>query len=111
MKAAILDTSFIMTSVKQKIDFFSWLEDEGIKALVPNLVIKELKGLKADLALKIMEKNKFQTINFKGKNTDKEIIDYAKTNPRIIVATLDREIKKVRNQKLIIRQTKKLEVI
>jgi len=112
MKKVILDTSFIMTAVRNKIDFFEEFELGGIKILVPHQVIRELEGLKADLALKILKKNKFQKINLEGKNTDRAIINYAKTNPEVLVATLDREIKnKIRNSKLVIRQKKKLEVI
>ena len=112
MKRVILDTSFIMTSVKQKIDFFEEIQSKGMQILIPDLVMRELKGLKADLALKILKSHKFKLIKIKGKNTDRAIINYAKENSGVIVATLDKEIKtKIKNPKLVIRQKKKLGII
>ncbi len=112
MKRVILDTSFILTSTKQKIDFFEDIKLMGLQISIPNKVVRELEGLKAALALRILKKNKFKLIKIRGKNTDRAIINYAKANPEIIVATLDKEIKtKIKNSKLVIRQKKKLEVI
>jgi len=117
MKTAILDSSFILTCVKQKIDFFEFLENEGIKAVVPEEVLKEISGVAktkdyGKTALQILKKNKFNKINLKEKNVDFGIVKYAKKNPMIIVATLDAEIKrKTRNQKLIVRGKKKLEIV
>jgi len=89
----------------------------GIQILIPKQVIKELIGLSnsntnAELSLKILSKNKFKEIDFKIKNTDNGIIEFAKQNKEIIVATLDKEIKnKTQNQKLVIRRKKRLEII
>jgi len=112
MKRVILDTSFIITSIKQKIDFFEDIRFMGLQILIPDKVIHELEGLKSDLALKILKSHKFKLIEIKGKNTDRAIINYAKENSGVIVATLDKEIKtKIKNSKLVIRQKKKLEII
>ncbi len=112
MRRVILDTSFIMTAVKQKIDFFEKLEHEGYQIIVPKQVIRELKGLGSKLSLKIMEKNKFELLEIEGRDTDNAIISFAKKNPRIVVATLDAGLKKkIKNSKLVIRQKKRLEVI
>lgn len=112
MRQVILDTSFILTAIKQKVDFFHMLEKEGTGVIIPEQVIKELKGLGAELALKIIEKNKFKLIKVPGKDADKAIVSFSKKNPLVIVATLDRGLqKKIRNRKLIIRQKKKIEVI
>lgn len=117
MKQIILDTSFILTCVKNKLDFFEKLELEGVKILIPNQVIKEIEGLsnskaEAKLALKIIKSKKPKIISIDGKNTDNSIINYARENPDLIVATLDREIKsKIRNSKLVIKNKKKLEII
>jgi rRNA-processing protein FCF1 len=112
MKKVILDTSFILSAVRNKIDFFEDLKMMGMQILIPDRVIKELKGLKAELALKLLHAHKFKQIKIKGKNTDRAIMNYAKENPRIIVATLDRELKKsIKSPKLVIRQKKKLDII
>ena len=106
----ILDTSFILTCLKQKIDFFEELVGEEI--LIPIQVINEIKRFDNKLALRLLEKNKFQKIDLGKGHTDKRIIKLAKENPNVIVATLDKEIKnKTKNQKLIIRGKKKLEIV
>jgi len=113
MEKIILDTSFILSAVKKKIDFFEELSDYEI--LIPINVLNEIEGLKksnstANICLKVLEKNKFKKINFKTKNTDRGIVEYSKNND-LIIATLDKEIKnKTKNKKLVIR-VKKLEII
>ncbi|MFQ5532071.1 MAG: PIN domain-containing protein [Candidatus Nanoarchaeia archaeon] len=115
----LLDTSFILTCIKQKIDFLEGLLLMGYKSLIPNQVIKELEGLSksndnAKTALKILNSNKtyYKIINLEGKNTDNAIINYTKENPKTAIGTLDREIKKaVKNNKIVIRGKKRLEVI
>jgi len=113
MEQIILDTSFILTCIKQKIDFFEELV--GTQILIPEQVINEIKNLKnpnSELALKLLEKNKFEKIDIGKGHVDKRIIKFAKENPKTIIATLDKEIKnKTKNQKLIIRGKKKLEII
>ncbi|MFH1310892.1 MAG: hypothetical protein ABIH65_00620 [Nanoarchaeota archaeon] len=112
MKQTILDTSFILTCVRQKIDFFYWLKTEGIRIIIPEQTLRELEGLGAKLALRIIEKNEFILIKIPGKDADSAIINFAKKNPEAIVATLDNGLKKkIKNRKLIIRQKKKLEII
>jgi len=112
MRQAILDTSFIITASKQKIDFFRWLEEEGIEPVIPEQTINELEGLGAKLALKILRMNKFKPIKIQGKDADAAIINFAKKNPDTFIATLDQELKrKIKNRKIIIRGKKKLEVI
>ena len=123
MKQAILDTNFILTCIKQKIDFFRDIPNMGVQILIPRQVIEEVKRVSnstkklkfrddAKLAQVILEKNKFTQIDIRGKYVDKGLINYAKDHPRLIVATLDKEIKsKIVNSKLIIRGKKKLEII
>ena len=123
MKQAILDTNFILTCIKQKIDFFRDIPNMGVQILIPKQVIEEVKRVSnstkklkfrddAKLAQVILEKNKFTQIDIRGKYVDKGLINYAKDHPRLIVATLDKEIKsKIVNSKLIIRGKKKLEII
>src|SRR3989338_2830903 len=112
MKSALLDTNFILTCIKQKIDFFEELRFMGFEIIIPDRVIDELKKLKQTLALKLLEKNNFKKIILIGRDVDNSIINYAKKNPEIIIATLDKELSnKLKNRKIIIRGKKKLEII
>lgn len=112
MKKIILDTSFIISAVKQKIDFFNQIGNEGLQILIPDQTIRELNGLGAKTCLKILERNNFDTIVVKGKDADEAIVNFAKENPDTIVATLDAGLKKrIKNRKMIIRGRKKLEIV
>jgi rRNA-processing protein FCF1 len=100
--------------MKQKIDLFEYLELEGYKILIPEKVIGELERLKKESALRLLKKEeeKFHKISIPGKNVDNSIINFAKKNPEIVIATLDREIrKKIRNPKMSVRNKKKLEIM
>ena len=58
--------------------------------------------------------NKFKRINLNTKNVDNGMIKFAKENPDIIVATLDKQIKnslKNKNKIMVIRRKQKLEII
>lgn len=122
MKQVILDTNFILVCVKQKIDFFRDIPEMGIQIIIPKQVIEEIKRVAnstkklkfrdhARLAQVILEKNKFEEINITGKYVDKGLIKYSKEHPRLIIATLDKDIKKkTANSKLVIRGKKKLEI-
>lgn len=112
MRQILLDTNFIISCVKQKIDFLDYLDREGYSIMIPEQVINELEKLKQEPALRLLEKNKFKRITLKGKIVDNSIINYAKENPETIIATLDRGIKtKIKNRKMIIRNKKRLEII
>jgi rRNA-processing protein FCF1 len=114
MKKVLLDTNFIITCIKEKIDFFEYLELEGYTILIPDRVIRELEKLKKNSAIKLLkkEKGKFQIVFIPGKNVDNSIINFSKKNPEIVIATLDREMrKKIRNPKMSVRKKKKLEII
>lgn len=123
MKKAILDTSFILTCVKQKIDFLDEIKFMGIKVLIPEEVLDEVRKImksgkklhfreNAKLALKILNKNGFKKIKLGTAHVDKGLVNFAEKNKDVIVATLDRELKKkIKKPKLVIRGKKKLEVI
>jgi len=112
MKKVILDTSFILTAIRQKIDFFERLQHEGFQILIPTQAIDELRGLGAQLALNILEKHNFELIKLPGKDADTAIITFAKKNPLAVIATLDRGLqKKIKNRKMVIRQMRKIEII
>ena len=122
-KNVLIDTNFILTCVKQKIDFFEWFKLNGISIIIPKEIMNELKmlsergnnllALEAKSALKLLSKNKFKQIDLEGGDSaDKVIVNYVKQHPDVIVATLDREMKgKFKNKKITIRGGKRLEVI
>ena len=112
MKKVILDTSFILTCMRQKIDFFEKISYDGMQVIIPSQTLKELKGLGADTALKIISQNEFETINAPGKDADTAILKIAKEDPSVIIATLDQGLqKKIKNPRMIIRGKKKLEIV
>lgn len=127
MKEVLLDTNFILACIKQKIDFLEEIKFLGIKILIPKQVINELKRIvdsrkklhfrkDAELSLKVLENEKkfFRKIDLLdyGKNTDKRIKNFADKNKKILVATLDKQLKeKIKNPKLVIRGKKVLETI
>jgi len=121
MKSVILDTNFILSCIRKKIDFFTEIKGRGIKILIPEEVIKEIKNLseegnknlqeEAKIASQILKNNSFEIIVLNTKNVDNGIVKIAKENPEYIIGTLDKEIKnKIKNQKLIIRGEKHLEI-
>tara|TARA_Y100000034_G_C6700197_1_gene308744 strand:- start:73 stop:408 length:336 start_codon:yes stop_codon:yes gene_type:complete len=111
MKTAILDTSFILSAIRNKIDFFDALA--GTKFIITKKVLQELERKdKTGLALQIIKKHKVTIKDLGQGHADKQIIKYAKEHPKTLVATLDREIKKgVKNSKIVIREKKRVEVI
>lgn len=124
MKQVLLDTNFIMTCAKQKIDFFEQIPLMGLEILIPEQVVHELKLLSksrdsayiredADLALKLLNRNKFTSIKLRRNNdVDKGIIELAGTDKELIIATLDKELKsKIKNSKMIIKGKKTISII
>lgn len=117
MKHVVLDTNFIISCIRKKIDFFGEIQLMGLSVIIPKQVIEEIKGLskskpEAEIAIKILNKNKFKKVSLGGRIVDNGIINLARENEQYVIATLDREIKnKTNNQKLVIRGNKKLEVI
>ena len=75
MKKVILDTNFILTALKYKIDFIERTTFLGMTPIIPIQVIDEIKSIikskkkgkfkeHAELALKILEKKKLKTLCF-----------------------------------------------
>ncbi len=122
MKSVILDTSFILTCIRNKIDFFREISEKGFAIIIPREVKEEIKRVansrkklkfreEAQIALLLLKIHKFKKINIRKKSVDKGLIEYALKNPNVIVATLDKEIQnKLPISKLIIRGKKKLEL-
>jgi len=98
----LLDTNFILSCVKEKVDFLN--ADEFGTLILPEEVEIEImkvekEGTKKDreaasLALKIIEKNigKIKMIELDNKDVDSGIVNYVRKN-KIIVATLDKELR------------------
>ena len=117
MKQVILDTSFILTCVKQKIDFLEELKFMGLKILVPKQVLGELSGIatskkEAELALHILGEKGYNLVDIGSKNVDEGIIKYVEKDKDVFVATLDKGIKKkLANSVVVIREKKRLEIL
>lgn len=122
MKQVVLDTNFIISCIRNKIDFLEDIFLMGFEILIPKQVLAELQRIvssnkqlklreEAELSLKILQNEKLKKIDLKETYVDKGLIKYLKHNPEVFLATLDKELqKKVKNSKIIIRGKKKLEL-
>ena len=122
----LLDTNFILTCVKQKIDFFSLANetiDDKIVWIIPFEVMEELKEiskrkgetevdkLSAGIALEMVKVIAPQIVSIKNKNVDEGIRRYVEGKD-IILATLDKGLRsKVKNKILTIKDVKQIEII
>lgn len=123
----LLDTNFIITCIKQKIDFddiANNMIDEQIEWIVPQQVLNELGNLKDRIGMTRDDKaaaelsfEYLQTINptiielENSRNVDIGIVNYI-YGADIILATLDRGLKdRIKNKILTIRNKKTLEII
>jgi uncharacterized protein len=123
MKQVLLDTNFIISCARQRIDFFHEIPLMGFEILIPRQVFDEIEKLsksrksatlreEADLALKIMNRNKFTIIKLRRNDVDRAIIEFANDNPDVIIATLDKDIQnKIKNKKMIIKGLRMLELV
>jgi rRNA-processing protein FCF1 len=124
MRQVILDTNFILTAIKYKIDFLDGIKFLGLTPIIPVQVIDELKKIiksskkrgkfkdHAEIALKILEKKKIKKIDLKHTYVDKGILNYSKKHKEVIIATMDKDLKsRTPNRKLIIRAMKRLELL
>lgn len=129
----ILDTNFVLTCSKQKIDFVNLSEklfDEEMQFFVPEEVLRELEILSkkkgetikdresAKVSLKILEilekKGQVNRIQLETEDVDSGIVDYIKLNSRdgFIVASLDKGLKKRVNGKILtVKDKKMLEIV
>ncbi len=120
----LLDTNFILTCVKQKVDFVDLAEqltDEKITWIVPQPVLNELGNLKDRLGMKTIDKEAaklsfdiLQMLNpqivglGRHPNVDIGIVNYVKDKD-IVLATLDKGLKnRVENKILTIRGKKNI---
>ena len=124
----LLDTNFIITTTKQKIDIQTLANEiitEPIEWLVPQDVLNELGNLKdrkgakvadkhaAELSFEIIKTLHAEIINLPGKNpnVDIKIVNYILDKP-IVLATLDKNLKaRVKNKILTTRGKNNLELL
>ena len=117
----LLDTNFILTCAKQKIDFSSFandIVDEEINWVVPQDVINELGVLKdmagmkvqdrdaAKLGFEMMQNLDVEIVQLSGKNpnVDMKIVNYLLENKDVVLATMDKDLKsRIDNKILTIR--------
>lgn len=110
----ILDTNFIISCMKKKIDFISELEEKGFKTVIPREVLQELKDLRQkvnreekisiDLALKLVEDEKVKKVGLGSGKIDYQLIK--KGQQGVYIATLDAAIKRAVPNKVIISNSK-----
>ncbi|PJE81489.1 hypothetical protein COU58_02175 [Candidatus Pacearchaeota archaeon CG10_big_fil_rev_8_21_14_0_10_32_42] len=122
MAKVLLDTSFILTCVRNKVDFYEELLDLGHSVLIPKEVMNELKRIQTsskalkvrsetELAFKLIRSGNYEEVSCPGKYVDVGIKDYLDKNSEKILATVDKVLKKsVKNRKIVIRNKKKLEL-
>jgi len=122
MKYAVLDTNFILSCIRKKIDFFEKIPLMGMKIVIPLQVMDEIRKFsrqgrgnlkqEAKLALVLLQNQEFNRIDLYNKNVDNGLIKLAEKNENYIIATLDSQIKhKTKNPNLVIRGEKELEII
>jgi len=112
----LLDSSFIISCVRERIDFLSQLEEQGFKIQVPREVLQEMKTLKLknktsredrlaiDVALEMIEKRKVKKMSMGDESVDDFLIK--KGNEGYYIATLDAGIKNKIPFKVIILSSK-----
>ncbi len=124
----LLDTNFILTCVKQKIDFPSRtnkIVDQKIEWIVPQDVLNELDILKDRKGMRLPDRDAARLSSEIVKNLNPQIIDLPGKNPNvdikivnyivdkdIVLATLDKNLKnRINNKILTVRGKKSLEII
>lgn len=109
----LLDTNFIISCVKKKIDFISGLEEKGFRILLPKEVYEELKDLRLDsspknraaieVALELMAKRKVEKIGLGKKKVDEALIESGRKGRYI--ATLDAAVKRSVPNRVVISES------
>lgn len=107
----LLDTSFLLTGIKYKVDIFEQLKGhelvvlDGVKRELETLIKEKKKGkLEAKIALELLKKNKVKIRKSKIKSVDDALIA-----EKDAIATQDKELKrKLKNRKVITIRQKRL---
>jgi rRNA-processing protein FCF1 len=100
----ILDSSFIISCIRERIDFLSQLQEQGFTPVVPREVLQEMKDLRIsnrssredrlaiDVAFTLLEKSKVKKMSVGQGKIDDFLIKRGQEG--IFIATLDNGIKK-----------------
>ena len=106
----LLDSNFIISCIKKKIDFIPQLEEQGFRVLLPLEVYQEMKDLKKklphddrvaiDLAFQIFEAKGIRKTRLGGNSVDNGLISKGKQG--YYIATLDNAIKNEVSNKIVI---------
>jgi rRNA-processing protein FCF1 len=117
----ILDSSFIISCVREGIDFIEQFETLGYKMVVPREVMQEMKDLRLnsksshedrfsiDIALELIRMNKLKKMTIGQGTVDDKLIHLGKKG--IYIATLDKAIKKQVPNKFVISTSTKSVVL
>lgn len=99
----ILDTNFIISCVRRRIDFIDELKGNGFRVKVPKEVIEEMKDIRnevsrdervaIDMAFQILDAGKVEKTRLPAGKVDDGLIQLGKKGAYI--ATLDKAIKRI----------------
>ncbi|MEI7718243.1 MAG: PIN domain-containing protein [archaeon] len=122
----LLDTNFLLTCAKQKVDFAELIGeqiDSKLEWIIPEEVIAELEDLStrkdmkgkdkdaAKLALSLVERLGYESVRVNNKNVDVGIADFIR-GKNIALATLDKKLKKrVENTIVTISDKRQVQII
>lgn len=108
----ILDSSFIISCVRERIDFLTQLHEQGFTPIVPREILQEMKDLRLrsgtshddriaiDVAFEMFEKEKIKKTTLGEGKVDEWLVKRGKDG--IFIATLDNGIKKRIPKKIVI---------
>ncbi|MEK6908828.1 MAG: hypothetical protein AABX23_02125 [Nanoarchaeota archaeon] len=108
----LLDSSFIISCVRDRIDFLSQLHEQGFTPVVPREVLQEMKDLRIsnrssrddrlaiDVAFELFEKAKIKKTTLGEGKIDDFLIKRGQEG--IFIATLDNGIKKKVPKRIVI---------
>ena len=110
----LLDSSFVISCVKERVDFLDQLEEQGFRVKIPREVMQEMKDLRKksklsrasreaiDVAMRLIEKRKVKKTSIGDGPVDDWLIK--KGQEGYYIATLDGEIKnKIPNKVVLFR--------
>ncbi len=110
---AVLDSNFIISCLRRKIDFFDELTLMGFKPVIPREVLQEIKDIRSrggvshedrmaiDLVFQIIERRKIKKIGFGSGRVDEQLIRKGKEG--VYIATLDKGIQRRVPNRIVIK--------